>query len=124
MVVTKFFPASDVALLAGLGVRDIGENRDQEAAAKLAELAELDPGARAALTVHFIGQLQTNKAGSVAGYADVVHSVDRVRLVGALAKGAARAGRQVDVLAQVSLDGEQGRGGVAPAELDLSLIHI
>lgn len=114
IVVTKFFPATDLALLAGLGVHDVGENRDQEAGAKLAELAGLDPGARAALTMHFIGQLQTNKAASVAGYADVVHSVDRAKLVTALAKGAARAGRAIDVLLQVSLDGQVGRGGVLP----------
>ncbi len=71
VVVTKTFPASDVRLLAELGVRDIGENRDQEAAAKAAECRDLD------LTWHFVGQLQTNKARSVARYADVVHSLDR-----------------------------------------------
>ena len=114
VVVTKFFPASDVALLADLGVRDIGENRDQEAATKLAELAREHPEARAALRTHFIGQLQTNKAASVAAYADVVHSVDRDRLVDALARGAQRAGRQIEVLIQVSLDGVAGRGGAPP----------
>lgn len=114
VVVTKFFPASDLRLLAELGVRDIGENKDQEAARKLAELGAADPSGRAALTTHFIGQLQTNKAGSVASYADVVHSLDRDRLVAALAKGARRAARELDVLIQVSLDGTEGRGGVAP----------
>lgn len=114
VVVTKFFPAGDLSLLAALGVPDIGENRDQEAAAKLSDLGRTDPAARAYLRTHFIGQLQTNKAASVASYADVVHSVDRGRLVTALAKGAERAGRTLDVLLQVSFDGTQGRGGVLP----------
>ncbi|GMA40038.1 hypothetical protein GCM10025883_20830 [Mobilicoccus caccae] len=87
IVVTKFFPASDVASLVELGVTDMGENRDQEASAKVAELEEL--GSRPE-RVHFIGQLQTNKAASVAAYADVVHSVDRVKLVGALERGRVR----------------------------------
>ncbi len=112
IAVTKFFPATDLAYLHDLGVRDVGESRDQEAGPKLRELAGLDPAARSGLRVHFVGQVQTNKAASVAGYADVVHSVDRARLVTALAKGAARAGRRLDVLIQVDLD-EAGQGGQA-----------
>ncbi|MBM6400210.1 YggS family pyridoxal phosphate-dependent enzyme [Phycicoccus sonneratiae] len=112
VAVTKFFPASDVDLLADLGVTDVGENRDQEAAAKVAELAHRDR-----LTVHFVGQLQSNKAGSVAGYADVVHSLDRAKLVGALDRGAERHGRTLDVLVQVGLDDGAGRGGARPDEV-------
>ena len=82
IVVTKTYPARDVRLLAELGVRHVAENRDQEAAAKAAECAD------AAVTWHFVGQLQTNKARSVAGYADVVHSVDRPRLVNSLSGAA------------------------------------
>ena len=82
VVVTKFFPASDVRLLADLGVRDVGENRHQEAVEKAAECADLG------LRWHFIGALQSNKAAAVAGYADVVHSVDRAKLVGGLSRGA------------------------------------
>ncbi len=111
VVVTKFFPASDVDLLAGLGVTAIGENRDQEAAAKCAELASRDR-----LTVHFIGQLQSNKAASVARYADVVQSLDRPKVVRALDRGAHQAGRTLDVTVQVNLGLAQGRGGVAPEE--------
>ncbi|HYF73434.1 MAG TPA: YggS family pyridoxal phosphate-dependent enzyme [Nocardioides sp.] len=107
VVVTKFFPASDVRLLAELGVTDVGENRHQEAEAKAAECAELG------LRWHFIGGLQSNKAAAVAAYADVVESVDRVKLVGPLERGAERRGRAVDVLLQVSLDppGVAGRSG-------------
>jgi pyridoxal phosphate enzyme (YggS family) len=111
IAVTKTFPASDVRLLAALGVRDAGENRDAEAALKAAQCGDLRPR----LTWHFVGQLQTNKCASVVSYADVVHSVDRLRLVRALGTQARRAGRVVRCLVQVSLDGDATRGG-APAE--------
>jgi pyridoxal phosphate enzyme (YggS family) len=112
VAVTKTFPASDVRLLSELGVRDVGENRDQEAAPKAAECADLSE-----LTWHFIGQLQTNKAASVAGYAGVVHSVDRLRLVRALGTAARKAGRTVTCLVQVSLDQDEARGGVPEPEV-------
>lgn len=101
-VVTKFFPASDVRMLASLGVRHVGENRHQEAAVKAAECADLD------LTWHFIGGLQSNKAAAVTAYADVVESVDRAKLLRGLASGATERGRDVDVLVQVDLDVEPG----------------
>ena len=84
IVVTKYFPAGDVELLAGLGVTDVGENKDQEAAAKAEETAALG------LSWHFIGQLQSNKAKSVVRYAKAVHSVDRPSLVSALAQAMAK----------------------------------
>ncbi len=118
-VVTKFFPASDVRLLAGLGVRHVGENRHQEAQTKAVECSDLD------LTWHFIGGLQSNKAAAVAGYADVVESVDRPKLLRGLAKGARASGRRLDVLVQVDLDPEgstaSGRAGAArEAAVDLA----
>src|SRR6478609_11923058 len=104
VVVTKFFPASDVLLLHDLGVRHFGENRDQEAGEKFREVRHvLSEAGAPALTLHFIGRLQSNKAAHVAGYADVVQSVDRTKLVGALAKGAHTSDRTVQVLIQVSL---------------------
>ena len=114
IVVTKFFPASDVRLLADLGVTDVGENRHQEAEAKAAECAELG------LTWHFIGGLQSNKAAAVAAYAGSVHSVDRAKLVAPLDRGAHERSHALDVLIQVSLDpaGSDHRSGVEPAELD------
>jgi pyridoxal phosphate enzyme (YggS family) len=111
IAITKTFPASDVRLLHELGMRDVGENRDQEAAPKAAECAGLDPPLR----WHFVGQLQTNKARSVVGYASVVHSVDRLHLVRALGAQARKVGRAVTCLVQVSLDGDETRGGVAEA---------
>jgi PLP dependent protein len=113
IAITKTWPAADVMLLAELGVTDFGENRDAEAAPKAAACAGLP------VTWHFVGQLQTNKAPSVARYADVVHSVDRVRLVRALgtaARTAAR-GRDLTCLVQVSLDGDPARGGVPIAAI-------
>lgn len=110
VVVTKTFPASDVTLLAELGATDVGENRDQEARAKRAEAAA--PGIR----WHMIGQLQRNKAASVARWADVVESVDRAELATALGRAAVAAERTVEVLVQVNLDPDPrpDRGGVVP----------
>ncbi|WP_412544311.1 alanine racemase [Longispora sp. K20-0274] len=167
IAVTKTYPASDVVHLRHLGVRDVGENRDAEAAPKAALVAAAlagrapgasepvggtpaaaglgagplgagpqgafgsgvgatgggPPGAAALgggpLTWHYIGQLQRNKARSVVGYADMVHSVDRAALVDALAAAVARVrpDRPLDVLLQLSLDGAPGRGGVPEPEL-------
>lgn len=103
IAVSKTWPTTDVAILRDLGVHDFGENRDADARAKAADVT----GVR----WHFVGSVQTGKAGSVASYADVVHSVDRLRLVSALGAGASRAGRVVDALVQVSLDGDPARGG-------------
>ncbi|MGW0802934.1 YggS family pyridoxal phosphate-dependent enzyme [Nonomuraea sp. NPDC002799] len=111
IAVTKTRPAEDVRVLAELGVRDVGENRDQEAAPKASELADLT------LTWHFVGQLQTNKVRSVVGYADVIHSVDRVRLVETISKEALRQGRRVGCLLQVALDDDPERGGARAADL-------
>ncbi|APE21055.1 MULTISPECIES: YggS family pyridoxal phosphate-dependent enzyme [Streptomyces] len=112
IVVTKTYPASDVRILHGLGVRNVAENRDQDAAPKAAACADLD------LTWHFVGQLQTNKVRSVVGYADVVQSVDRLKLVSSLSAAAEKEGRELGCLLQVALDAESGergdRGGVAP----------
>lgn len=105
VAVTKNHPAADVRILSGLGIADVGENRDQEAAPKAEQTADLD------LTWHFVGQLQTNKARSVASYADVVHSVDRAKLVRALGDRAAAAERRLTCLVQVNLD-EDSRAGV------------
>ena len=116
IAVTKTRPAADVVALAELGLADFGENRDQEAAPKAAAVAAAPS---AAVTWHFIGQLQTNKANSVVRYASVVHSVDRVRLVralGAAARAAAagargrRGVRELSCLVQVSLDGDPSQG--------------
>jgi PLP dependent protein len=114
IAVTKTWPASDVRRLYELGQRDFGENRDQEAAPKAAACADLD------LRWHFVGQLQTNKVASVTRYADFIHSVDRLRLVRALAQAARREQRVITALIQVSLEdtgADPGRGGARPSEV-------
>ena len=113
VAVTKFFPASDVRILADLGVTDVGENRHPEAGDKRTECGDLP------VRWHFIGGLQSNKAAVVGSYADVVESVDRAKLVSALNRGAHERSHEVDVLLQVSLDppGHAGRAGAEPADL-------
>lgn len=123
VAVTKTWPASDVRLLAGLGVTDVAENRDQEARPKHEACADL------AVRWHFVGQLQRNKARSVAAYADVVESVDRAELATALDRAAGERGRVLDVLVQVGLadvpDGSPAahRGGADPREV-LALAEV
>lgn len=108
IVVTKFHPASLVRALADLGVRDVGENRHQEAQEKAAELEDLE------LNWHYIGQLQTKKARQAAQYASAIHSIDRARLVDSLAG----IDKQLDVFLQINLTDDAGRGGAAPAEIE------
>jgi pyridoxal phosphate enzyme (YggS family) len=109
VVVTKTYPASDVDLLAELGVTDVGENRHPEAEDKWAEVTH-------AVRRHFVGGLQTNKAGAVASYADVVQSVDRLKLARSLSRGAEAAGRELGCLVQVDFDGTaDGRSGAVPS---------
>ena len=129
VAVTKTYPATDVRMLYQLGQREFGENRDQDAAAKAQDLATGPPAP--GLRWHFIGQLQTNKLRSVAGYADVVESVDRLKLVDALDSAARRAEREIECLIQVNLDPDidadadayaasaaAGRGGAHPASIE------
>lgn len=122
VAVTKTFPASDVRHLVELGIHDVGENRDREAAPKARECVDLD------VRWHYVGQLQTNKARSVVRYASVVHSVDRGRLVNALstavaasagAAGTGPAATPLRCLVQVQLDDvpDPRRGGAVPADV-------
>lgn len=116
LVVTKFHPAEDIALLAKLGVEDVAENREQEARAKAQELEQL--------RFHMIGQIQTKKANHVARWATSVHSVDSVKLANALDRGVSLAHERgerdtnLPVFIQVSADGDISRGGVIREELD------
>lgn len=132
VAVTKTFPATDVALLADLGLSEFGESRDQEAAPKVAELEALRP--HALLRWHLVGRLQRNKARSVARWAAVVHSVDSVRLADALTRAVAAAreagerGEELEVLVQASLDPPEDRdprrGGCPLSELPVLADHI
>lgn len=118
IVVTKFHPVDLVQDLAGLGVTDVGENRQQELSAKREAYAG-DP-----VRWHFIGQAQTNKARAVRRDADAVHSVDRTRLADALHAARANDADVLDVLIQVNLTEDPGRGGVAPSGVDELAEHV
>jgi pyridoxal phosphate enzyme (YggS family) len=124
IAVTKTRPAEDVVALASLGQADFGENRDQEAAPKAAAVAPVLGDRGQPATWHFIGQLQSNKAHSVARYASFVHSVDRPRLVRHLGAAAVSTpgrnlagGSSIVCLVQVSLDDDPDRGGVPASQL-------
>ena len=124
IAVTKTYPVADVLTLLRLGVTELAESRDQEAAAKAADVAAGTAAQAAAQpdeplpapSWHFVGQLQSRKCRSVAGYASAVHSLDRPKLVTALASAVAevRGGRPLDVFVQVSLDADPDRGGAVP----------
>ncbi|WP_100811078.1 MULTISPECIES: YggS family pyridoxal phosphate-dependent enzyme [unclassified Microbacterium] len=119
IVVTKFHPAQLVRDLYALGVRDVGENRQQEITAKRAELDDL-----ADLRWHFVGQIQTNKARAVRAAASVVHSVDRARLADALSSAADPGTPPLDVLLQVNLTLDAGRGGTSESDVVALAEHI
>ncbi|WP_298075433.1 YggS family pyridoxal phosphate-dependent enzyme [uncultured Corynebacterium sp.] len=116
--ITKFHPAEDVKLLTQLGVTAVGENREQEARDKHAQLA--DTG----LQFHMVGQVQTKKANSVARWAAAVHTVDSLKLLNALDRGAGLAlergdrSERLPVLLQFSADGDPQRGGAVETDID------
>ena len=117
IVVTKFHPASLVRELVALGVRDVGENRHQEAEAKAAEVADPE------LRWHFIGQLQRNKARAVRSYAASVHSVDRPSLADALDRAGDGESR-LDVFLELNLTPDPDRGGIDPVRVESLVEHV
>ena len=104
IVVTKTFPISDIEILRDLGEVNFGENRDQEAGPK----AQAIPA-----TWHFQGQIQSNKIKSICEWADVIHSISSAKEILKFAQSP----RRHQVFLQVSLDGQEGRGGASPADL-------
>jgi hypothetical protein len=132
--ITKFFPATDVAILSRLGCKAVGESREQEAKAKVAELERLSRHSGLSPRIdspgvdwHMVGRIQRNKARSLAGWAHTAHSIDSNQVVTALDRAIAAAladGRRehpLRIYVQVSLDGDVSRGGVdvtAPGAVD------
>jgi pyridoxal phosphate enzyme (YggS family) len=104
IVVTKTFPISDIEILRELGESNFGENRDQEAAPKAESISA---------TWHFQGQIQSNKIKSICEWADVIHSISSEKEILKFAQSP----RKHQVFLQVSLDGQEGRGGASPAGL-------
>jgi pyridoxal phosphate enzyme (YggS family) len=110
IVVTKFHPPGLIRALYALGVRDVGENRHQEAQAKAAELNDLE-----GLRWHFVGQLQSKKARQARRYAHAVHSLDRDSVVDALSDDS---GSVFDGFVQVNLTDDPARGGVLEGDVE------
>ena len=109
VVVTKTFPVSDIEILYSLGIRDFGENRDQEASAKVGLLPK-------DVRWHFQGQIQSNKLKSITSWASFIHSVDQLRYAQMISDYSA--GNEKPIFMQVSLDKPpQSRSGVNPSEL-------
>lgn len=113
IAISKTHAADAIAPLIAAGQRVFGENRVQEAAAKWPALIEATPG----LSLHLVGQLQSNKAAEAVALFDAIHSVDRSSLVAALAKAMDKAGRRPDCFIQVNIGAEEQKGGCAIAEL-------
>jgi len=110
VAVSKQHPAARVHEAMAAGIEDFGENRIQEAKAKIAEVAPRP-------VWHLVGHLQTNKAGVAAGLFDWIHSVDSVRVALALGHGAHSVGRVLKVLVQVNATAEAQKSGCAPERL-------
>jgi pyridoxal phosphate enzyme (YggS family) len=104
IVVTKTFPISDIEILRELGESNFGENRDQEAGPKAEAINA---------TWHFQGQIQSNKIKSICQWAEVIHSISSEKEILKFAQSP----RAHQVFLQVSLDGQEGRGGASPADL-------
>jgi pyridoxal phosphate enzyme (YggS family) len=121
--ITKFFPATDVLILAQLGCDSFGESREQEAAAKWVECNSA--GTAPSIRWHMVGRIQRNKVRSITNWAYAAHSVDSAKLIAALDRascGALADGGRSDplrVYLQLSLDGDVARGGVDIGRPDL-----
>jgi pyridoxal phosphate enzyme (YggS family) len=111
-------PGLEAAL--GAGQRSFGENRVQEAEGKWPPLVERHPDTE----LRLIGPLQTNKAKEAVRLFDVIETVDRERLVDALARAAGQLGRAPRVLVQVNIGREPQKAGVAPDEADALIAAV
>ena len=113
VAVSKTYGAEAILPLIAAGQSVFGENRVQEAQAKWPALIEAHPGTR----LHLVGQLQSNKADDAVRLFDCIHSLDRVSLVGPLARAMDKAGRQVPCFVQVNIGAEEQKGGCAIADV-------
>ena len=116
---TKMNDTAAVREAIAAGVDACGENRVQELVQKSSE------NAYEGCPVHFIGHLQTNKVRQVVGKVDLIHSVDRMKLLQAIQKEAAALGIRQDILLQVNIGSEESKGGFAPEEIPeiVNLFH-
>lgn len=108
IAVTKTYPASDVAILHDLGVRNFGENRTEEGSEKSLAISG---------TWHYQGQVQSRKLREIASWADLIHSLDEASHIAKLARICEETGKNIGVFIQLSLDGAPDRGGVVEENL-------
>lgn len=105
--VTKTMPASDINAAVAAGITHVGENRVQEITAKLPDITG-NP------EIHMIGRLQTNKVRQIVGKVSMIQSLDRIELAGEISRRSVAAGVTTNALVQVSIAGEEQKGGVDP----------
>jgi len=105
IVVTKTYPVSDVQILHELGVRDFGENRNEEG---------LEKSVAVDGRWHYQGEIQSRKLRDIAAWADVIHSLDNASHISKLSNAATK---PLDIFLQLSLDGDPARGGAVESEL-------
>ncbi len=111
VAISKTYSADHVRAVAEAGQVDFGENKVQEALAKIDQTTDLS------LRWHLVGHLQSNKAKKAGARFDVVHSIDDVALIAKLDEAAIAADRRLDVLVQVDLAGEATKHGAGEHEL-------
>ncbi len=111
LAVTKNRTVDQIEALGRAGQREFGENRVQEAAAKI-------PQVEADARWHLVGHLQRNKAGKALSLFEIIHSVDSIRLLEALAKAADAASREVEVFFEVNVSGEESKYGFRPDQAE------
>jgi pyridoxal phosphate enzyme (YggS family) len=120
IAISKMQPVEAIRQLLTQGQRHFGENRVQEAMAKWPELRATHPD----LVLHLVGQLQSNKAEEAVALFDVIHSLDRSSLVGALAKAMVKLDRRLPCFVQVNIGEEPQKGGCAIAALPELLAEV
>lgn len=122
LAVTKTVEPARINRAIALGVRQIGENRVQEFLSKR-EFLHLDsPSGR--IGMHLIGHLQTNKVRQIVGLADMIESVDSVRVARAIDEASEKIGRVTDILIEVNIGGEESKTGIRPDELEPLLEEV
>ena len=113
IAVTKTYPIEAMNEAIRLGVTDIGENKPQEIRDKFDNVSPVN--------WHLIGHLQTNKVKYIIDRCTLIHSVDSIKLMAEIDRQAQDHNRDIDILIQVNISGEESKSGIAPDELPLLL---
>lgn len=109
IAVTKTYPVEAMNEAIRLGITDIGENKPQEIRDKFDNVLPVN--------WHLIGHLQTNKVKYIIDRCTLIHSVDSIKLMTEIDRQAQNHNRDIDILIQVNISGEESKSGIAPDEL-------